>query len=1084
MLTVYKASAGSGKTFHLVYEYLKLIISNPYNYRHILAVTFTNKAANEMKIRILRQLFLLSGNKDSDYLEMLKESLIFDEDKIRLRASKALKNILHDYGRFAVNTIDSFTQRIIRAFNRETGISPQFTLGMEDEMILNEATDRMLSGIDTDRNLRKWLVEFSKEKIMDNFSHKIEDDIRALGNELFKEKFQVFFPHDKDSEYTRDNLETVRKELKRYISYFDNALKDRGEKGVEIIFAGGLTIDDFSGKSRGIGNVFSRLASGDLPEITNTVTSCAEDSEKWYAKSSKQKEKIFSIVETQLRPLLIEIIRFRNDNEPKYLAAKEVLSRIRVLGILTDLREEIKNLLHEKGILQISDSNLLLSKIIGETDTPFIYEKTGNWFKYYIIDEFQDTSALQWNNFKPLIANALSEGYSALVAGDVKQSIYRWRNSDWNILAFKINTDFPHYPPFEIPLEKNWRSSKNIIRFNNEVTGHIKCLFEEFILTEIEDEKYIKRFAQIYEHFLQQPGNSQAGTTGLAGIKLLPSEDFDNNSVDLLLEQVKYLQDKGIKASDTAILIRKNKEGPRIIEKFLAASNLPGNERYNLSVISGESLFLSVSKGVNMVMLTVSLLTEPENMISKTALLHFWLSWLKPRLNQSGIFPADASRTQNNPGESRIVNDTDTVFEAELGPILKELKEKLLLLSPEETVSEICNLFGLFSIKSEIPFLQTLLDKAAEEKATFSNDLTNLLLWWNEEGYKVSVSVNQDVDAVRLLTVHKAKGLEFEAVILPFFNWETSWPSNRAPILWCRADIDPFNRFPLVPVKAGKKLLKTVFRDDYIEEKVNSYIDSFNLVYVAFTRARSVLFVNCKDPFEKSDRNEMPKPPVAFNSLLVNSLDRMALDSKFADSWNDDKTEFRFGHLPPVEGQKEIIEPDWPGSYHFYDYRDRIRLRLKSEDFLINGEKNKPVKNAGKLVHEILENVEVADDFRKSCNKAFAEGKISESEQAGIIKKFEEGLKNPLVGEWFNGKYQILNERNLLTKDKILRPDRIMIKGRKALIVDYKWGDKMTERYHRQIKRYAGTLKKCGFDVVEGYIWYLNLNEAEKVGEW
>ncbi|MDD4144727.1 MAG: UvrD-helicase domain-containing protein, partial [Prolixibacteraceae bacterium] len=212
MLTVYKASAGSGKTFHLVYEYLKLIISNPYNYRHILAVTFTNKAANEMKIRILRQLFLLSGNKDSDYLEMLKESLIFDEDKIRLRASKALKNILHDYGRFAVNTIDSFTQRIIRAFNRETGISPQFTLGMEDEMILNEATDRMLSGIDTDRNLRKWLVEFSKEKIMDNFSHKIEDDIRALGNELFKEKFQVFFPHDKDSEYTRDNLETVRKE--------------------------------------------------------------------------------------------------------------------------------------------------------------------------------------------------------------------------------------------------------------------------------------------------------------------------------------------------------------------------------------------------------------------------------------------------------------------------------------------------------------------------------------------------------------------------------------------------------------------------------------------------------------------------------------------------------------------------------------------------------------------------------------------------------------------------------------------------------------------------------------------------------
>ena len=734
--------------------------------------------------------------------------------------------------------------------------------------------------------------------------------------------------------------------------------------------------------------------------------------------------------------------------------------------------------------MQISDSNLLLSKIVGDTDTPFIYEKTGNWFKYYIFDEFQDTSALQWNNFKPLVANALSEGYSALMAGDVKQSVYRWRNSDWNILACRINYDFPNYAPVEIPLEKNWRSRKIIIEFNNAITGHLKLLFEEFLLSQVEDEKYKIRFQQIYEHFLQQPGIHEEDNSGLAEIRLLPSEDFDNISVDLLVEQVKYLQDQGISASDTAILIRKNDEGPRVIEKFLEASRNPDNERYNLSVISGESLFLSVSKGVNIVMLTVSLLTEADNKTAKTALLYFWLSWLKPRLLQEGVSPAGENPVRDCPVNSIGLNDPDVLFEAELGAIMRELKEKLLLLSPDETVSEICKLFGLFSVESEIPFLQTLIDQAAEEKVSFSNDLTNLLLWWNEQGYKVPVSINQEVDAIRLLTVHKAKGLEFEAVLLPFFNWDTSWPPNKAPVLWCKSDISPFNHFPLVPVKAGKKLMNTVFRDDYIEEKVNSYIDGLNLVYVAFTRARSVLFINSKDPFEKGGRDDSRSPASSFNSFLVCSLDRMAGDSMFEACWNDDKTVFRFGHITPAGFEKEMKRAYWPGNYHYYDYRDRIRLRLSSEDFFINGEKNKPVKNTGKLVHEILANVETSTDFKLSCDKAYAEGKISNTERDTIIKKFGEGLKNAVVRNWFSGKYEILNERNLLTGKEILRPDRIMVKGKKAIIADYKWGEKMTEKYYRQVSRYAVTLKKCGFDEVEGYIWYLHFNEVEKVGVW
>ncbi len=1082
MLTVYKASAGSGKTFHLVFEYLKLIISNPLNYRHILAVTFTNKAANELKIRILEQLSRLSGGETgSPYPEMLRESLQADEGKIRKRAKQALKNILHDYGRFSVNTIDSFTQRIIRAFNRETGISPQFILGMEDEVILNEATDRLLARVDTDKHLRKWLVGFSREKIRDSRSHKIEDDIRSLGFELFKEKFQIFFPEDRDSEYTRINLEAFRRELKREISFFEKSLVEKGKEGVEIIAAGGLEIDDFSGKSKGIANFFVRLSRGELPDITNTVIACAGNPDKWYTQASRNKEMIINMAESKLQPLLKNIIRFREENESKYLAAKEIMGNIRVLGILTDLREEIRILLHEKGMLQISDSNLLLSKIIGDTDTPFIYEKTGNWFKYFIFDEFQDTSSLQWNNFKPLVANALSEGYPALVAGDVKQSIYRWRNSDWNILADRINFDFPNYPPVEISLDKNWRSRTNIISFNNAVTGYLKLMIEDFLTADPGYERYKKRFAGIYSHFLQQPGNNREDGSGLVEIRLLPSEDFNTNSAGLLIEQVKYLQDMGIRASDTAILIRKNDEGPGIIERFLAESGRPGNEKYNLSVISGESLYLSVSKGVNMVMLTVSLLTEPENRVGKTALLHFWLAWLKPHLQESGHLNMETVLNEDPAGKGISTDYTDELFEAELGGILQDIREKLLLLSPGETLSEICSRFKLFSVVSEIPFLQTLIDQAAEEKVTFSNDLANLLLWWNETGYKVSVRAGQDVDAVRLLTVHKAKGLEFEAVLIPFFNWDTSWPSNKAPVLWCHSDTAPFKSFPLVPVRAGKKLMNTVFRDDYAEEKVNSYIDSLNLVYVAFTRAKSVLFVNCRDPFERGGRCGSPGPATSFNSLLACSLDKMAREDQFANCWDDGKTLFRFGHLPPRDEKTGSKGPDWPGRYHYYEYRERIRLRLNSEDFIIYGDKQKPAKNTGKLVHEILADVETSDGFQHSCDKAFAEGRINSSERDAVIRQFGEGMNNPIVNDWFSGKYEILNERNLLTEHEILRPDRIMIKGKRAIIVDYKWGEKMTQRYHRQVGRYAGILKKCGFEDVDGYIWYINLNEVEKV---
>jgi ATP-dependent exoDNAse (exonuclease V) beta subunit len=1082
MLTVYKASAGSGKTFQLVVEYLKLLIQDTSSYKHILAVTFTNKATNEMKNRILEQLDLLARGEDSKYLQTLQYELNFTEETIRQKSRQALKNILHDYNRFSISTIDSFTQRIIKAFNRELGISPNFGLELDDGLVLEEAADRMLSKIDRDKKLLDWLVKFSGEKIMENQSQRIEDDIKSLGKELFNEKFQLFFPETKDSGYTRENLDAFKKELGKIIALFESMLKRKGNEALQTMEKSGFSVDDFSYKKTGVAGYFLNLSEGKIKEPGARIFSAEESAEKWFAKNHKQKAELQALVENQLQPLLVEILNFYQNQSTQYFTAVTVNNQLRMLGILTDLKEEIKILLHEKGALQLSGSNLLLSKIIGESDSPFIYEKVGNFFKYFMLDEFQDTSALQWKNFKPLIANSLSEGNKNLLVGDVKQSIYRWRNSDWNILAEQVNSDFPNFMPETKTLTKNWRSDKNIIDFNNSVIEHLKSAFETHLFSESNDEEWEtlkEKFANVYSDFKQEQGNSPAEKKGWVKINFLEEEDFRENSVQLLVEQVKQLQDNGFKASDIAILIRTNKEGTQIIGEFLSAAKKEDNAKYNLSVLSNESLFLHASRSVLFVMLIIEWLIDPDNKITKAALFNLWQSGIKPELTKKGISFSGEQQTLDFSGQTKekwqLAKDFEGSFETGLGERLKELKQKVLLTSLDETLSEICGHFQLFKLESELPFLQTLIDKAGELKISISNDLSNFLFWWNEKGFKTSVNVNDEVDSIRLLTVHKSKGLEFKAVLIPFLNWDTSSVGNLAPTLWCSSGKEPFNRFPLLPVKANKILENTIFKKDYFEEKANTFIDTLNLLYVAFTRAGSVLIINSIDT---------QKTGKSVNSLLKESLQHMSSKELFELCWNEDGTIFEFGELKPFQKEEKESNLALIKNYAFNNFRDKIKLRLNGGDFLIPGEQNKSVKNTGKLIHEILSGIETGKDVGAACEQALWEGRIDEKERILIQQELLKNIQGPEVRHWFDGSRKIINERNLLTSGKILRPDRIMVSGKNAIVVDYKTGGQKAKKYSSQVKRYAKTLKETGFEKVEGFVWYVALNEVEKVGEF
>ncbi len=1080
MLTVYKASAGSGKTFQLVVEYLKLLMINTYNYKQILAVTFTNKASSEMKSRILEQLYLLAKGDNSKYLEILKTALGHTEESIREKSRQVLKNILHDYNRFSISTIDSFTQRVIKAFNRELGISPNFALELDDGMVLEEAVDRMLAKVGQDKKLLKWLVKFSEEKITENQSQLIEEDIKSLGQELFKEKFQLFFPETEDSPYTRENLDSFRGRLGKITALFESTLKKNGKKAMQLIADSGFSVDDFSYKKTGVAGYFLNISEGRIKEPGTRILNAGQSADKWFAKGHKQKAILEGLVSAQLQPLLVEILAFFEKESTQYFTALAVSNQLRMLGILTDLKGEVKNLLHEKGLLQISGSNLLLNKIIGESDSPFIYEKVGGFYKYFMLDEFQDTSALQWENFKPLISNSLSEGNKNLLVGDVKQSIYRWRNSDWNILAGQVDTDFPNSAHESKTLSKNWRSDKNIIDFNNSVIEHLKSAFESNLFAETDDgewEVFKGKFKKIYSDFKQGQGNLSDEAAGYVRVNFLEEDDFHANSIQLLIEQVKQLQDKGIKASDIAILIRTNKEGSQIVGGFLAEAKNKENEKYNLSVLSNESLFLHASRSVLFVMLVIDWLIDPDNKITKAALSQLWGSSIKQELAKKGISFSDKQQTLMFLGQEKegwqLGENIECSFEAGLGQKLNELKQKALLASLDETIAEICGHFQLFKLENELPFLQTLIDKAGEIKNSISNDLSNFLYWWGEKGFKTSVNVNDEVDSIRLLTVHKSKGLEFKAVLIPFLNWKTSWSGNLAPTLWCSSGNEPFNQFPLLPVKASSGLENTFFKKDYFEEKANTYTDTLNLMYVAFTRARSVILINSIDT---------GKAGKSVNGLLKESLLQMSLKEPFGQCWNEDSTVFEFGELKQVRQEEKESDLVLIKKYEFNNFREKIKLRLNGEGFLVPGEHNKSVKNTGKVIHEILSGIQTIEDVEAACEQALFEGKIDEGERTRIQRQLLENIQQQEVKHWFDGSMEIINERNILTPGKTLRPDRIMVSGKNAIVVDYKTGSQKSDKYNSQVKRYAGTLKKTGFEKVDGFIWYISLNEVEKVG--
>ncbi|MCF8371766.1 MAG: UvrD-helicase domain-containing protein [Bacteroidales bacterium] len=1075
-IKILRASAGSGKTYRITREYIQLLFEDAMNYKHILAVTFTNKATEEMKSRILSELYNLANGRGSSYLSFLMDDFSLSSSEVKERADRLLKLILHDYSRFSIETIDSFFQRIIRSFIRELGIFASFTLELDQNRILQLGADELLDNLDEHPVLKKWLLNFTEEKIESGKSWRLGNDINALGKEIFKEDYRYF-------EVSISKILTDKEFLNKYMLTISTLVKDTeksyssfGEEAIKIIQSHSLEVEDFSYGTGGVAGYLAKI-SDEFKEPGSRPRNAIDEPGQWYKKKSAKEHDIISAYHAGLNRILSEAITFYDEHIEAYNTATRVRENLYVLGILTELNEKVKQYTQDKNLFMLADSAQLLNLIIAGSDAPFVYEKIGTYFKHFMIDEFQDTSRMQWENFKPLVANSLSENNTSLVVGDVKQSIYRWRNGDWKLLAMQLEKDFQNMGVQKESFDYNWRSCPNIVGFNNTIFSAAPYILQQEFnasfdgpATSNDGFPFSTAIVDAYADAVQShPGKGMDDNSsgGKISCHFFDSKEFEERALESVAHNIEQLQEIGYGARDIAILVRSKAEGKKIADYLFDRKNSEqAQPNCNYSFISDESLFVKSSLAVSLIIAVLKYFIAPNEALYKTQVAYYNLLLEKET--------ADAKNTKF-PHAGNIDDSLPEEFTKGL-----EALKKLSLFAITESIIRI---FRLNHDKKNLPYLFAFQDLVFDFAQRETAGIRGFIDWWEEQGINKTVSLNQEQDAIRLLTIHKAKGLEFKVVMIPFCTWALDPGPTKGNILWCKPEKSPFDSLPCVPIKYSGKLEKSFFSKEYYHEKLHSYIDNINLLYVAFTRAREVLI----------SFSELPaKPDIkTVSSLLYATINTPRLDENATEG-----RDAKFFNLPVFLNQDEhalsigeipTVHPKLPDKKDFMDCQypslpvsGRIQLRLNSTDFFadIEGDKTK-AKNTGLLLHELFSKIHSQSDIANAVREMEFQGKLSKDEASEISNEIQSKLSQQPFADWFSGMYDIKTEEAILSREgRIKIPDRIMIKGEKVIVLDYKFGNKTEDAHKKQVSHYKNLLRQMGYKDIEAWLWYYYLDEV------
>ena len=1068
-LTVYKASAGSGKTFTLATEYIRLLVENPQSYRNILAVTFTNKATEEMKMRILSQLYgIWKELPESDnYLANIQERTGLEPRIIRERSGMALSNLTHNYNYFRVETIDTFFQSVLRNMARELDLTTNLRIGLNDYQVEELAVDQLIEDLTTTDVMLQWILKYIMENISDDKTWNVITQIKKFGQNIFKDYYKevsTTLNQKMSEEGFFDNYTTRLRELRKAA---EEHMKEIGESFFDTLESEGIAIDDLSNKQRGIASFFNKIRRGDFdPGIVNTtVTNHLVNPEKWCAKTHPKREQIIQLAETTLGDILRYAVDAREQQWKIYQSANLTLRHLNQLRLLSSIEQKVRELNETDNRFLLSDTQQLLHSLIDGSDSPFIFEKIGTQLEHVMIDEFQDTSTIQWQNFKVLLAETMShENGSNLIVGDVKQSIYRWRSGDWRLLN-GIEHQFNQMLMEIKSLSTNYRSTRRVIKFNNIFFRHAAEI-EYQALGELEcteREQLQKAYADV-----EQKVPENRPDEGKVIINLLPSEDYQQAVLQNVVDSAQELINNGVEQKDIAILVRINNQIPLIAQYFL--EHLP-----EVNVVSDEAFRLDASSAVCLMVQALQLLIHPDDILTKASIVKTWLCSIQGR--------------QMNDNEYMIAGNNldDYLPEAYIAHF-----DELSTLPLYELAEKIYSIFELHRIEGQGAYLCAFYDQLADFVNQNTTDIQSFLNEWNESLYKKTIQ-SDEANGIRPISIHKSKGLEFDHVIIPFCDWTLEKQTDN--IIWCQPQEAPFSDLPIVPIDYSQnKLIGTIYEQDYLHEHLQNTVDNLNLLYVAFTRAAKSLNVIGKRGAKNSR-----------SALIELCLPLVAQDIPEAilDGMEDDKAPivFTVGEMANKTGSACSTKEEAPSKNPFlqesepisvsirnYDSKVNFRQSNRSRDFIMGDDIDQQHRyiQAGSVLHEIFSTIQTEKDIPEALQRLQFEGILYDEEMTAerITTMLRKRLSDPRVASWFSPRWTLFNECTILSVEdgnvKEHRPDRVMTDGNEWIVVDFKFGRPNPE-YHQQVRGYMELLASMGHKNISGYLWYVYSNKIEEV---
>ncbi|WP_203257507.1 UvrD-helicase domain-containing protein [Hyunsoonleella ulvae] len=1032
--TIYNASAGSGKTYTLVKSYLKLVLGakNPDLFKRILAITFTNKAVAEMKGRIIDTLKTFSDESilsttDNHMFNDLSKALNVSKDVLHDKSKTVLDTIIHNYAAFDISTIDGFTHRIIRTFAYDLKLPLNFEVELDQDSLLNEAVDSLINKAGADKHFTNILVDFAIEKADDDKSWDVALDFNKIAKLLLSENDLPYIKKLEDK--TLDDFRVLKKVLNVKISETETNVKSKAESVLSLIGQAGLEHSDFS---RGtLPNHFKKAAKLDLNRLyDNKLEEYLSERKSIYNKT------IDPVLANTIDGILPEIeIAYKtikaNVFHLKFL--KAFYKNITPLSVLNVIHKELTLIQEEQNKMLISEFNSIISEEIKDQPTPFIYERIGEKFKHYFIDEFQDTSVKQWENLMPLINNALSaEGGSTMLVGDAKQAIYRWRGGKAEQFINLFNkTKQPFFIAQDVnDLDTNYRSAKSIIEFNNN-------LFTFISETVFQNPEY----ASLYKNARQNTHREHDGYVELSFLDIEKDDDRNDTFCSAILNTINTCISKGFEYLDITILVRYKKEGIAVAD-YLSKNNIP--------IVSSETLLLVHSPEVDFINNVLRLLSQPENNEVKIKVLIYIAKTLSIE-DEHGFF-------------SLYINlPIKALFKALEQYGIYVNYNDLVQLPLYDLAETIIRCFNLANISNA--YIQYYLDIVLDFYQKKGSDIASFLEYFDKKKDTFAIVSPDGQNAVQIMTIHKSKGLEFPIVIFPFADLNLY--QEIEPKEWFHLDAEHYNNFEhaLLNFNSDFEHFGSQGLDIYKRHKSEQELDNINLLYVALTRAEEQLYIISKndDALKEDSKNKK------YSGLFINFLKQKNL-------WDSLKRTYSFGSQEPIIIKTEATQAVHQQHTFISNPKENHNISIVTKAGVLWDTQQEEAIEKGNLIHNIMADIKTSDDIEAAINQCYHSSEITKIQKIALEEIIISVVDHPQLKKYYDSQYLVFNERDIISSTgKILRPDRLVLdkENNTIAIIDYKTGEEHL-KHKQQLDEYEVLMKEMGYVVREKILVYVN----------